>query len=78
MSSNKYNIKMTPKRNKFLLTYGELTDSELLREHLFAQQLQIEKLEKIRKNTSILVWWLVALPVIFGILFFLLGLGAYS
>ncbi|TXE18584.1 hypothetical protein ES692_05955 [Psychroserpens burtonensis] len=69
-------IKLTRKRIKFIKTYGECTDSEALLEMLFAQQIQIEKLEKIRVNTSILAWWLVAIPLILGMLFFVFGLGS--
>ena len=64
---------MTPKRIKHLEMFGELNNNEALIEMLFAQQLIIEKLEDIRSNTSKLVWWLVALPVILGILIFALG-----
>ena len=73
--TKKHSVKMTPKRNKFILTYNDYDDSETLKELLFANQLQLEKLERIRANTSILVWWLVALPVILGILVFAFGLG---
>jgi len=66
-------IKLTPKRLKFIETYGELDQNETLKELLFAQQLQLEKLEKIRSNTSNLVWWLIAIPIIIAILFMVLG-----
>jgi hypothetical protein len=71
----KNEIKMTPKRIKFIQTYNDFDDSETLKELLFANQLQLEKLEKIRSNTSILVWWLIAIPLIVVILFFILGIG---
>lgn len=66
-------IPMTKKRIKFLETYSDLDDSETLKELLFANTLQVEKLEKIRSNTSMLVWWLVAIPIIFVILAFVFG-----
>ena len=66
-------IPMTKKRIKFLETYGDLDDSETLKELLYANGLQVEKLEKIRSNTSMLVWWLVAIPIIFVILAFVFG-----
>ena len=69
----KKEIKFTPKRLKFIETYNEFDDSDTLKELLFAQQLAIEKLEKIRSNTSMLVWWLVALPIIGFILIFIFG-----
>lgn len=70
-------IPMTKKRIKFLKTYSDLDDSEILKEILFANSLQVEKLEKIRSNTSMLVWWLIAIPIIFFIIIiFFGGLGA--
>ena len=70
----KHEIKNTPRRNRFMLTYGHMDEKEMLREMLFAQQIQIDKLERTRKNTSTLVWFLVAIPFVFGILAFMLGL----
>lgn len=70
-------IPTTKKRENFLNIYGDLDDKELLIEIAYAQSLQIEKLEKIRSNTSMLVWWLVAIPVLFFVIvFFFGGLGA--
>lgn len=66
-------IPMTKKRIKFLETYGDLDDSETLKELLYSNSLQVEKLEKIRSNTSMLVWWLVAIPIIFVIFAFVFG-----
>lgn len=69
-------IPMTKKRIKFIETYYDLDDSETLKEILYAHTLQIEKLEKIRSNSSMLVWWLVAIPIIlFIIIIFFGGLG---
>ncbi len=66
---------LTPQRLVFNEKYGEMSGQELLQENLFAQQIQIEKLEKIRSNTSQLVWWLVAIPIIIVIIAFIFGLG---
>ena len=63
----------TASRINFDKKYDNLNDSQTLTELLFAQQLQIEKLEKIRRNTSILVWWLIAIPIVVG--FFVLFFG---
>ena len=60
--------KLTPKRKKFNEKYIEYSDDEIQKEILFAQQLNIDKLEKIRANTSNLVWFLIVIPIIFGIL----------
>ena len=71
-------IPMTKKRIKFIETYGDLEDSETLKEILYANTLQIEKLEKIRSNTSMLVWWLVAIPICIFILALVFGgLGGF-
>lgn len=67
------NISQT--RKAFNDKYSELNDLEISKEILFAQQIQIDKLDKIRSNTSILVWWLVALPVLFGIIAILFAIG---
>jgi hypothetical protein len=67
---------MTPKRIKFIETYNKWDDSNILKEILFAQQLQLDKLNKlenIRSNTSILAWWLVAIPIILFILALVFG-----
>lgn len=69
----KEKIPMTKNRIKFLETYNDLDDSETLKEILYAHTLQVEKLEKIRSNTSILVWWLVAIPIILVIIIVLFG-----
>ena len=73
--SAKNQPKMTPKRIHFIKTYSEFDDSQTLKEILFAQKEQLDKLERIRTNTSVLVWFLVALPFIFGILYFFVALG---
>ena len=67
-------IPMTKKKAKFLETYSELNDSETLKQILYAKSLQIEKLEKIRSNISILTWWVVGIPILI-FLFFLLFVG---
>lgn len=67
--------KITPERIMFYDNYGELDDAEILREILFTHHLQIGKLEKIRSNTSKLVWWLIVLPIILAIFIFFVGLA---
>ncbi|MAN60203.1 MAG: hypothetical protein CMC08_10245 [Flavobacteriaceae bacterium] len=72
-------IPKTKKRIKFHEKYGGLNDTETLKEILYATSLQVEKLEKIRSNTSILVWWLIAIPIVlFVIVVFFGGLGALA
>ncbi|MGB3343021.1 MAG: hypothetical protein WBA61_03835 [Aequorivita sp.] len=67
-------VKITSERIRFMDKYGELNDSDTLQEILYVHYLQLTKLEKIRSNTSMLVWWLVALPIIIGIIIVFLGM----
>jgi len=66
-------LKLTPLRKVFNDKYGELSESEIQKELLFSQRITIEKLEKIRINTSNLVWFLIVIPIILGILFAILN-----
>ncbi len=47
---------------------GDLTSVGVQVEILLTQRLVLEKLEKIRENTSYLVWWLVVVPIVVGII----------
>ncbi|QHI36214.1 hypothetical protein IMCC3317_15730 [Kordia antarctica] len=66
-------IPITDERTQFLETYGDLKDGKIQRELLFVQTLQLDKLEKIRSNTSKLVWWLVVIPTLLFILAIIFG-----
>lgn len=68
------NVKQTSERRaKFNDKYNDFDEVGILKEILFAQALQIDKLEKLRSNTSTLVWWLVAIPIICFILILFFG-----
>lgn len=69
----KKETKVSPERIRFKERFGDLNDSDTLKEILFAQHLQFEKLEKIRSNTSVLVWWLIAVPLIVGMILLFMG-----
>ena len=56
----------------------ECSDRELQMELLYAQQILIEKMDKVRGNTNTLVWWLIVLPFIFGLILKMLGLGSLA
>ena len=58
--------KITPRRKIFNDRYGKLTDEETLKELLYMQQLTVDKLESIRKNTYILVLVFVIIPAVAG------------
>jgi len=61
------------KKKAFYEKYNHLTDSEVQKELLYYNQLKINKLERIRSNTSTLVWCLIVLPIILGFLLFVTG-----
>jgi hypothetical protein len=66
MEKEKDNINTV--RKKFNEQFGNLTEREILLEMLFTQNQTIDKLEKVRSNTSSLVWWLIVIPIIAGII----------
>jgi len=49
----------------------ELSDREIQIELLYAQQIMINKLDKVRGNTNTLIWWLIAIPIIIGAVIFM-------
>lgn len=52
------------KRKLFNERFDELNDSDIQKEILFAKYLNIDKLERIRVNTSVLIWFLIIIPII--------------
>jgi predicted nucleic acid-binding Zn ribbon protein len=52
------------KRKLFNERFDELSDSDIQKEILFAKYLNIDKLERIRVNTSVLIWFLIIIPII--------------
>jgi len=66
---------VSPKRKKFNEQYEGLSDSELLIEHLWTQRLIYETTEKVRANTSTLVWFLIVIPIIIVVLFGFMGVS---
>ncbi|WP_457610251.1 hypothetical protein [Lutibacter sp.] len=53
-------------RKIFNEKYGELSENEIQKEILLSQKITNLKLEKIRSNTSNIVWFLIVIPTIFG------------
>lgn len=45
--------------------YEGLNEKDLLKEILYSQKLNRNKLERIRSNASTLVWFLIVIPIIF-------------
>jgi hypothetical protein len=66
-TSNPHLQTQLPSKRKTYDNYGELTDVEVQREVLLTQRLALEKLEKIRENTSYLVWCFMII-IIAGVL----------
>ena len=62
--------KLSHQRKVFNEKYLEYSDSEILKETLYFQKLTRDKLERIRANTSNLVWFLIVIPIILTILFY--------
>lgn len=60
-------------RTEFEFEYENLSESEIQREILFNQLLMNKKLEKIRNNTSNLVWFLIVFPLIIGVIIFFIN-----
>ena len=54
---------------KFKETYGEMTEKELQLEILRELQGQTEILQKTKSNTSMMVWWLIVIPIVLTIIF---------
>lgn len=61
------------KRKQFNELTENHTDNDFLREILYSQIDNAEKLEAIRSNTSKLVWFLIAIPIIIYLIIFFSG-----
>ena len=59
---NKQNV--SKRRQKFNEKYKDFSETELLKEYIYNQELTYDKLEKVRANTSNLVWFLIVIPII--------------
>lgn len=53
---------------KFEKDREDWTDREILLANLFYLQTITDRTERTRANTSTMVWFLIALPIIFGVL----------
>ena len=70
------NLKSGKYKEKLYKDHSHLNDGEILKEILYIQKTQAGKLERIRSNTSTMVWWLIAIPIISVILMFFMGVFA--
>ena len=64
---------LTEEQLKFLKTHKGKKSKKLLKEILYVNTQQLEKLELIRSNTSKLVWWLVVIPIVCFFLVYILA-----
>jgi len=65
-------------REKFVNDRKHWDDRHILLAQLYELTLIHEKMERNRSNTSTMVWWLIAIPLIFMILLFAFSLGTAS
>lgn len=72
---NKGKEKLSPRKKVFLEKYQDYTETEIQKEILFTNQLLVSKMEKVRKNTNLLVTFLVVIPLVIGILYFITTIG---
>lgn len=70
--------KLTQKRKVFNEKYQDYSDAEIQKEILYTNKVLIDKTERVRKNTSNLVTFLIVIPFILGLLYFFFTLGRYG
>ena len=70
-----------PKQSQIRISFNEkydnFNDHDLLKEILFFEERQLKKMELIRSNTSVLVWWLIVIPIVSWIIYLVIS-GAFS
>lgn len=59
---------------KFIKDREDWTDREIQMAQLYFLKLIKDTTEQTRSNTSKLVWWLIALPIIFALFFYSMNL----
>ncbi|HIB49507.1 MAG TPA: hypothetical protein EYO35_14505 [Flavobacteriaceae bacterium] len=65
-------------KEKFLERYKDKDQNELLIELIWVLRKNFDKNEKIRENTSKLVWWLIAIPIIIGLIIGFISLAGIA
>lgn len=63
-----YKTELEKAKEKFNEKYSEYSENQLLIEQLYNQAIIKDKTERIRYNTSVLVWFLVVTPICLSIL----------
>jgi len=59
-------------RNEFDVKYKDFNKLETLKEILYTQKEILKQTKANRSNTSKLVWWLVFIPILLSVIFFLM------
>ncbi|HBR55099.1 MAG TPA: hypothetical protein DEA82_13315 [Flavobacteriaceae bacterium] len=65
-------------KEKLLERYKDKDQNELLIELIWELRKSNGKNEKIRENTSKLVWWLIAIPIIIGLIIGFISLAGIA
>lgn len=63
---------------KFVNSKSDWDDKHIQLAQLYELKLIHGKLERNRSNTSTMVWWLIAIPIITMLLLVAFGLGSFS
>ena len=66
--------KNSEKRVRFNDKYKDFSDTELLKEYIYNQELTYSLLERIRGNTSKIIWFLIVIPLTFLVIVMIYGL----
>lgn len=59
-------------KEEFISKFDNFTIEDLLKELIHRDEMRKLEIEKIRSNSATLVNWLIAIPIIISILYFLL------
>lgn len=63
---------------KFINGKSDWDDKHIQLAQLYELKLIHEKLERNRSNTSTMVWWFIAIPILTILFIMALGLGSFS
>ena len=63
-------VNKSDKQKYFEEQRKDWSDRELQMDMLYAQQILIDKMDKVRGNTNTLIWWLIAIPIILGVIIY--------
>jgi len=72
-----FNRVSKPKRQKYFEQQRkDWSDREIRMEMLYAQQILIEKTDKVRGNTNTMIWFLIVIPIILAFLAFIISISS--